>query len=235
MRSVLLIVLFSHYILCAQDHVAWDSNSMADMPEPVSNNAVTGAILNDSFYVYSFGGIDSTKLFSGIHNKCWKYNETLDIWDTLPPLPDSLGRIAAAASVVNNIAYVMGGYHVYDDGQEVSMDDVFRLDLLTNTWLDNGTPIPVPIDDHVQAVYRDSLIYLITGWSGSGLSGTNVPNVQIYNPETDSWSVGTPVPNTNQYKAFGASGTILNDTILFSITVVPKFLDSRFHQPTNYE
>ena len=64
-------------------------------------------------------------------------------------------------------------------------------------------------------VYKDSLIYVVTGWSGSGFSGTNVANVQIYNPANDTWSVGTPVPNTNQYKAFGASGIIVEDTIYY--------------------
>ncbi|HQZ43077.1 MAG TPA: hypothetical protein PK735_09340, partial [Flavobacteriales bacterium] len=29
------------------------------------------------------------------------------------------------------------------------------------------------------------------------------------------WSVGTPVPNNNTYKAFGASGTIIGDTIFY--------------------
>lgn len=71
--------------------------------------------------------------------------------------------------------------------------------------------IPVPIDDHVQAVWKDSLIYMITGWSNTG----NVPNVQIYDPANDNWLVGTPVPTSSFYMAFGASGTIINNTIYY--------------------
>lgn len=191
------------------------TEELSPMPEPVSNNAVLGREIDGYVYYYSFGGIDSTKIYSGIHNRCWKYNDYEDEWTALPPMPDSLGRIAAGVSVIDTIAYVIGGYHVFEDGQELSFDDVFRFDLKNDVWLENGTPIPVKIDDHVQVTYKDSLIYVITGWSGSGFSGTNVANAQIYNPASNSWSVGTPVPNTNQYKAFGASGVIIEDTIYY--------------------
>ena len=191
------------------------TEELSPMPEPVSNNAAIGTEVDGYIFYYSFGGIDSTKTYSGIHNKCWKYNDYEDVWTALPPMPDSLGRIAAGVSVIDTIAYVIGGYHVFEDGQELSFDDVFRFDLKNDVWLENGTPIPVKIDDHVQVVYKDSLIYVVTGWSGSGFSGTNVANVQIYNPANDTWSVGTPVPNTNQYKAFGASGIIVEDTIYY--------------------
>ena len=75
-----------------------------------------------------------------------------------------------------------------------------------------GSDIPVAIDDHVQAVWRDSLIYVITGWSNT----TNVTNVQIYNPSEDTWHMGTPVPNDMNYRVFGGSGTIVDDTIYYA-------------------
>jgi hypothetical protein len=39
--------------------------------------------------------------------------------------------------------------------------------------------------------------------------------VQIYNPGTNAWSVGSPVPNNQIYKSFGASGVVLSDTIYY--------------------
>ena len=80
-----------------------------------------------------------------------------------------------------------------------------------NRFLADGAPIPVPIDDHVQAVWRDSLIYVVTGWSDT----RNVPNVQIYNPTEDKWIEGTSVPTGVQFESFGTSGTILGDTIFY--------------------
>ncbi len=54
------------------------------------------------------------------------------------------------------------------------------------------------------------MIYVITGWSNS----TNVPDVQIYHPTTDTWTAANYLPSSS-YKSFGASGTIIGDTIYY--------------------
>jgi Secretion system C-terminal sorting domain/Kelch motif len=189
----------------------WEITEKAPMPERVSNSAVAAGNVNGTDYVYSFAGIDSTKLQSGIHLKSFRYHVQADTWESIPPLPDNMGKIAASADRVGNVIYIIGGYHVFPNLSEVSSNKVHRYDMLTNTYLSDGAPIPVPIDDQVQAVWRDSLIYVITGWSNNG----NVPNVQIYNPANDTWLVGTPTPNTHNYKSFGSSGVIHNDTIYY--------------------
>lgn len=194
----------------SQNPITW--TALPDMPEKVSNNAVAEGILLGEPHVYSFAGIDTTKLFSGIHLKGFRYNTQTQIWDTIPPLPDTLGKIAAGASTVNNIIYIIGGYHVFSGGGEVSSDKVHRYDPATNSYLTDGAPIPKPIDDQVQCVWRDSLIFVITGWSNTG----NVRDVQIYDPSADSWRVGASVPNSfGNYECFGASGTIIGDTIYY--------------------
>jgi hypothetical protein len=81
----------------------------------------------------------------------------------------------------------------------------------SDTFLTDAKPLPKATDDHVQAVYKDSLIFVISGWSNTG----NIPNVQIYNPQLDSWLIGTSVPNNHLYKSFGASGDIIGDTIYY--------------------
>jgi Kelch motif len=185
---------------------------LSPMPEAVTNNAVCTAKANDTAFVYSFMGLDSSKIWSGIHLKAWRYNTRSGEWLALPPVPDpSGGLIAGAASTVKNKIYVIGGYHVAQNGNETSSDRVHRFDPETNSWLSGGAPIPKAIDDQVQAVWRDSLIFVVTGWSNS----TNVADVQIYNPTTDTWLAGTPVPNDNSYKAFGASGIIHGDTLYY--------------------
>ena len=181
------------------------------MPEKVSNNAVVEGEVNGLPYVYSFAGIDSTKIYSGIHLRSYRYNTEQDEWETIPALPDTLGKIATAASRVGEIIYIIGGYHVFANGSEISSNRVHRYDMENNSYLPDGSPIPVPIDDQVQAVWRDSLIYVVTGWSNNA----NVTNVQIYNPATDEWMVGTPVPGGAVYPSFGASGVILGDTIYY--------------------
>jgi len=205
--SLSLIVLFN----TNAQQTAINIIEVANMPEPVSNNAVIEGWANDTGYVYSFSGIDTTKLWSGIHLKSFRYNTISDTWDTIPNLPGTTGKIAAGASYVDSIIYIIGGYHVLADGSEISSDKVHRFDPKTNTYLTDGTNIPVAIDDHVQAVYNDSLIYVITGWSNTA----NVPNVQIYDPTNNNWLTGTSVFNNNTFKAFGASGTIIGNTIYY--------------------
>jgi hypothetical protein len=196
----------------AQSQYFLFQDELSPMPEKVSNNAVTKAFVNEQQFAYSFSGIDSTKSYSGIHLRSFRYDVSNDAWETIAPLPDTLGKIAAGASTVKNKIYIIGGYHVYVNGNEKSSDKVHIYDPETNSYLADGSPIPVPIDDQVQGVWRDSLIYVMTGWSDN----TNVANVQIYNPSNDTWQVGTPLPNSTNSKLFGASGVIIGDTIYFA-------------------
>ncbi|HFA48098.1 MAG TPA: T9SS type A sorting domain-containing protein [Bacteroidetes bacterium] len=186
---------------------------LAPMPEPVSNNAVAGAQVNGKNYVYSFCGIDSSKIWSGIHLKAWRYDVDAGEWTQLPDVPDpDGGKIAAAASAVNGKIYVIGGYHVAQSGNETSSNKVHVFDTQTNTWLADAAPVPVAIDDHVQVVWKDSLIYVVTGWSNT----TNVNKVQVFDPSVNQWSEGTPLPNQNVYKVFGGAGTVVEDTIFYA-------------------
>ncbi|MEN8793773.1 MAG: hypothetical protein ABF294_04895, partial [Flavobacteriales bacterium] len=204
--SIALFLIWSNNF--SQD---FTSNLEPLAPMKTSNNAVSGGLLNGIPHVYSFGGIDTTKSFSGIHLKSFRYNTQTQIWDTIPDLPDTRGKVAAGASTIDSIIYIIGGYYVFQNGSEISSDDIHRFNINTNSYLSDGATIPVSTDDHVQAVWNDSLIYVITGWSNSG----NITNVQIYNPKTDTWSTGNPVPNNNRFKSFGASGTIVGNTIYY--------------------
>ena len=176
----------------------WEVTEVGTLPEPVSNNAVCKGFVNDTPFVYSFSGIDTTKIYSGIHLKSFRFNTVTGQVIQLPDLPDAMGKIAAGASRIDNVIYIIGGYHVFSNGAETSSSKVHRFDIASNSFLADGTDIPVSIDDHVQAVWRDSLIYVITGWSNTG----NVPDVQIYDPVSDSWLAGTSTPNTHDYKSF---------------------------------
>lgn len=190
----------------------WTWAELDSMPVKISNNAVVEGFIGSTPYVYSFAGIDSTKSHEGINLSAYRYDVSANLWETLPPLPDTMGKIACGVSRIGEKLYIMGGYHVLSNGDEISSDKVHIFNVSTNTYETNGTNIPVPIDDHVQCVYKDSLIYIITGWSNTN----NVADVQIYDPALDQWLVGTPTPNDNYYKAFGASGVIIGDTIFYN-------------------
>jgi type IX secretion system substrate protein/Kelch motif protein/galactose oxidase-like protein len=207
-RWALLYMLTVFSISLTAQH--WTVSELPSMPEAVSNNAVCEGFVNGVPYVYSFGGIDETKEYSGIHNRSYRYNTQTTEWEAIEPIPDNIGKIAAAANRIGDIIYIIGGYYVFANGTEESSDLVSRYNTQTNSYLSDGAAIPIPIDDHVQAVYKDSLIYVISGWSNSG----NVNDVQIYDPIADEWHEGTPITWMEE-AVFGAAGTIIGDTIYF--------------------
>ena len=208
-----LLVLFL-FLGCKTDPAdsgRWTATRVGSLPEAVSNQAVSEGVLNGVPYLYSFGGIDSTKLHSGIHLRSYRINARTGIAERIEDIPDTLGKIASAASRIEDTIYVIGGYHVFEDGTEKSSDRVHRYDISGNRFLEDGAKVPVPIDDHIQVVYDNRYIYLITGWSDE----SNVPDVQIYDAKKNRWFEGTPVPDTDDFKSFGASGFILDDTIYY--------------------
>lgn len=206
-----LIFCFNSQVI-AQLNISWQWQQMADMPNAVSNNAVTAATVNGVPYVYSFAGIDTSKIWSGISNKSYRYNTITNAWESIADLPDDMTKIAAGASTVKNKIYIIGGYTVLSTNNEISSDKIHIYNPETNEYEADGTAIPVPIDDQVQAVYKDSLIYVITGWSNN----TNVRDVQIYDTTNDTWQEGTSLPIQGDYRVFGGTGAIIGDTIYYA-------------------
>jgi N-acetylneuraminic acid mutarotase len=198
-------------------------------PEKISNLAVAGITIFGRPYVYVFSGIDSTKNYSGIHARCYKYDLIDDDWTVLPLLPGGQDRIAAGASTIKDKIYILGGYEVFEDGNEVSLNQLHIFDPISDTFLEDGAPIPTPIDDQVQVVYKDSLLYSVTGWSNNG----NVNKVWMYNPIEDIWSSCTPLPLGPIFSSFGSSGSIVGDTIYFiggATEIGPFNLSDRFRK-----
>ena len=209
MKNIISYILI--FLFCYTTNAQVTITEISTLPERISNNAVCEGFIDGTPYIFSFGGIDSTKLYTGIHLKSFRYNTLTGKTIQIPDLPDTLGKIAMAASRIGNIIYIAGGYHVFKDDSELSSNKMHRYDIKNNVFLDDGADIPTPIDDHVQALWRDSLLFIVTGWSNK----TNVSGVQIYNPATDSWVIGSSTSNDDNYKSFGASGIIVKDTIYY--------------------
>jgi hypothetical protein len=209
MRPILLSALLFHFlVVLGQDQDYHDGGQIqiyGKLLEPVANCALE--IFEDSAHknLYVFGGIDSTLNSSGIHNRCYKVDMIRNKVVRIPDLPDSLGKIALSATRIGNKIYVAGGYHVFANGSEKTSEWVHEFDPLGDRFTSKQIKIPVPVDDHLQFAYRDSLIYLIGGWS----QNRNVDNVQIYDVKHDKWLVGTPLPG-DEYKFFGASGAYIS-------------------------
>ena len=181
-------------------------SEVAPLPMPVANNAVAGVTIGDRDFIFSFFGLDSTRLYSGIHARAFRYEAALDRWSEVAGR--EIGRLAATAQAVAGKIYLFSGYTVAADGSEKSLSDVAIYDPVDGSW-SLGAPIPVPVDDAVSGVWRDSLIYLISGWHDRD----NVPDVQLYDPLADSWRAATPIPGP---PVFGQAGGIVGNTIVYA-------------------
>jgi hypothetical protein len=205
----LIIVFFLSQMLLAQG--GWNWAELSSLPEPVANNALTEAHVGNKKYVYSFGGIGSALDMEAVTNKSFKYDVSNDQWLEIQSLPDTLGKMGAGASFVRNRVYVIGGYGFDQNSNEVISNQVHVFNPFIDTFEVDGASLPIPVADHVQAVWRDSLIFVVTGWG----DGQTVPHVQIYNPAFNSWVSGESVPDNTFFSVHGGSGYILGDTLFY--------------------
>ena len=176
------------------------------LPAPVTNNAVAGIMTSTGPAVFSFLGLDETKRWDGIVDWAFRWDVGSDGWRRVAPVPGS-GRLASTAQAVGGRIYLFGGYTVAEDGTERSLPNVDVYDPETDSW-SGGAPIPVPVDDAVSGVWRDSLIFLVSGWHDRD----NVADVQLYDPAADRWRRATPIPGP---PVFGHSGAIAGDEIIY--------------------
>jgi len=184
---------------------AW--TPVARLPVPVANNAVASLRRPDGTRLFSFLGLDSTKASAGITRRAFSYDAGSGEWREIRTVPGSTGRLAAAAAGHDGRIYLFGGYTVDAEGGEVSVPGLDIYDPSSDTY-SKGAPFPLPVDDAVLGVWRDSLIYIVSGWS----QRDNVPDVQIYDPAADEWQAATPIPGP---PVFGHAGAIVDDAIVY--------------------
>ncbi len=199
-RRVLLVALLT------SGPVIVGAQRAPDLPAPVTNNAVASGRTALGWTLFSTLGIDSTKRWSGITRRAFSWTPGASAWSEIPPVPGPVGRLAANSAVVRGRLFVFGGYSVDSAGGEISHASVDIYDPATAHWT-AGAPIPVAVDDMVAGTYRDSLVFLVSGWHDTD----NVSSVQVYDVVRDRWGQATPFPGT---AVFGGSGEIAAGTIV---------------------
>ncbi|NNF66803.1 MAG: galactose oxidase [Gammaproteobacteria bacterium] len=196
----------------------------AELPVPVTNNAVASVEHQDRILVLSFMGLGEGKTWRDTYSKAWlmeierNRHETggqSGNWQALPDVPGPAGRLAAAAVTVAGKIYIFGGYTVAEDGSEKSVPLVHMFDPLT--WRYSARqPMPVPVDDTVALVYLDRYVYLVSGWHDTD----NVELVQVYDTRKDAWFSASAFPGP---AVFGHAGGITGNEMVVcdGVKVVP--------------
>jgi len=187
------------------------AHNLPSLPEPVSNNAVTKVSTKQGDFIISFMGLADKKDHTAIHNKVWALNisKSNQEWQIQKSVPSSLtlkGRLASVATSIGKNAYLFGGYTVSKNHQEVSSPDVFKFNVITNTYTQLAN-MPVPVDDSIALSYLDRYIYLVSGWHNDG----NVNLVQVYDTQTNTWQQASPFLGK---PVFGQAGAISQNIML---------------------
>ncbi len=145
-----------------------------------------GAAVEYGGLFYYFGGTASG------YNAVWEYDPTTDIWTEKSPMPKGIHSLDA--HVVNDKIFIISGY-----GNGGFVNDTLQYDPLNDTW---ETKSPRPTYRYVfSSATVNGLIYVIGGqgtiddgpWR-SGVAWTFKDYVEIYDPESDTWSTGQSAP-----------------------------------------
>ena len=203
-------ILFS-FLTFAQGE--WVYSKLRNMPKPTTNNALIRVKSGNNNFVYSFGGVSDSLAPAGIHRSTYKYNVTQNSWSKGLDIPDTLGKLNAKATLLKNRIYIIGGAYIdtADNNKRITSNKVHVFNPFIDTFEVNAANLPTPVENQVQLAWRDSLIYVISGRSGN----VNTPNVQVYNPSFDTWQKGTSLPDNDYFRARGASGYLVGDTIFY--------------------
>ena len=186
---------------------SWRIEAGPELPVPVANNAVAAATINGRPHLFSFLGLESGRDYRAITTRAFALDLATARWEPLPNVPGAVGRLAATAQAIGSRVYVLGGYEVAADGKETTSaaTDIY---VVGEHRYVRGADAPVPLDDTVSGVWRDRLVYQVSGWS----TDRTVSTVQAYDPDADRWLAATPIPGT---PVFGHAGGLVDDTLVY--------------------
>jgi len=200
-------------ILCSINEVydpqtdTWESKT----PMPTNRSQLIANVVDGKIYL--IGGRTGGQFTTVDLNEV--YDPETDTWITKAPIPYPVVQYASA--VVDDKIFIMGGQDEFAD--TVNLDLVQVYDPSTDIW-SFGTPMPNVVwqaaAGATTGVWAPKRIYLIGGLPEHSLFGTNI--AQVYNPETDSWTLGASMPTSRFNFAVG----VVNDT-LYAIGGVPFF------------
>ncbi len=169
----------------------------SSVPLAVYYNSCAYAEPNGNQKVYSLANYTTSALTA-----IYEFDVASETWSTSSAVLNH-GVARAAAATVNGKVYVMGGSTDLSSGLNYCQE----FDPVAGTVTDRAT-LPTAVQFHTAAAWRDTLVYVLGGQSGSSYYNL----VQIYNPATNAWTTGTAMPTTNRSFAMSISG----DTIFFA-------------------
>ena len=185
---------------------SWTSKT----PMPTARSGCAVAVYDNKIYV--IGG----SVGNGFVGNNEVYDPATNTWETKASMPTP--RTDLSASVVNGKIYLIGGKEYSSTSpyfRGTNVNEVY--DPASNTWT-NATSIPTGVYGYASAVI-DGKIHIIGGSESSTSQGSNVfvDSDQVYDPQTDKWSLGANLPSIAIYGAAGATEGFMAPSRLYFI------------------
>lgn len=201
--------------VCVLGLLASDKSKIPPLPIEVAGNAVVG--IHNGLEVFSLMGIGPKKTWDGITNSMYMLRFPSGKWTQVQGVPGVAGRLGASAVGVKGQIFVLGGYSVDGQGNEITVGDVNSYFVEQRRWY-RAADIPVPVDRAVSGVDHDRYVYLVGGRSKNG----PVNDVQVYDVQKNKWSEATPLPGK---PVFGNAGGLV-DGVIVSVDGAKKNTDT---------
>ena len=151
-------------------------------PMPVASWECTAAT-GPNGNIYVFAGENTMNLLQ-------IYNPVSNTWSNGAPVPVAV-RMHSAVTAPNGKIYVIGGYN---GATAITNNQIY--DPALNSW-STGAPLPTARNQFGSVLGPDGKIYIIGGKnSGTNNVGPFFNTVDVYDPNTDTWSTGTALPAT---------------------------------------
>ncbi len=163
--------------------------------KPTTVAASPSTVYKDQIYL--FGGYYDSENPLQDHEDQYcveSYNPFTNTWRSVTTIPRAISNFGIAT--IRTKAYLFGG--AVRSGSDIKiLNDVITYDFQTDTWTTNGyQPLPVkkayPYSSSAPVI--DGKVYLIGGVEQSEEAWTSSKRVDIYDPVTNSWEEGTPLP-----------------------------------------
>jgi N-acetylneuraminic acid mutarotase len=160
---------------------SWENRA----PMPTARAELQANMVNGKIYL-----IGGTLPSGDISEASEVYDPSSDSWSAAAPIPYPVGLYASA--VVDNKIYVEGGGQ---SGPKISdLNQIY--DPETNVWT-LGEPLPAPLvwagAASTSGVEAPARLYVLGGTS-DGINGVNTN--RIYDPQSNSWTIGASMPTT---------------------------------------
>lgn len=149
---------------------------------------LAASVQDDDHNLYIIGGRLNTGMDAYDTMTCLQLTTMTEI--TLANMP--IGVAGACAAIGDDgLIYVFGGKNLSSDLSFVAPVQIY--DPATDSWT-TGSNMTEPVTIGNAVAMPNGLIYVIGGMNSSALSSVT-DEVQIYDPSTDTWTAGAPLPD----------------------------------------